>query len=334
MSSPDDNATWTLIDQEIGVWHLLERGGELYLQARYSVGSVIDTSVLFLLNDDERAALDEGGYDYLGGLARQVQQSGYPVGGESSPFHDRDLYRGPAQTPERERLWGEVWAAIEGRQLRRPTAFRYPRRFELARRQAIGDPPYLDVDEAREAYAAGNALAVISGDDGSTVVPRWYLSISAKGFRFTLTFYSDLGSSIRQATWERDGDDLRRVRTVDLFHPDGDLGRNVPWINLPYVDRVYAANGTVTVTWSPPGRISGETEESRQRNRELPSFAAGPTHGQNGPVHTVRGVPAVCQPVPAFDAWQPFVDASAPEELERFGPGALAAAKAYSAARP
>lgn len=325
---------WTLIDQELGVWQLLEREGVLHLQVRYSVGSAIDTAVLFPLDDDERAALDEGGYDYLAALARQVQSSGYPVGDESSPFHERDLYGGSAQTPERERLWDEVWAAIEGRQLHRAAGFRYPRSFELARRQAIGDPPYLDVDEARAAHAAGQALTVISSEDGSNGTPQWYLRVSAKGFRFTLTFYSDLGTSIRQVSWERDGDDVRRVRTVDLFHPDGDPGRDVAWIDVPYVDRVYAANGTVTVTWSPPGRISGETEESRQRNRELPSFAAGPTHGENGPVHTVRGVPAVRQPVPAFDAWQPLVDASAPEELERFGPGALTAAKAYSAARP
>jgi hypothetical protein len=152
---------WTLIDQELGVWQLLEREGGLYLQVRYSVGSAIDTAVLFPLDDDERAALDEGGYDYLAALARQVQSSGYPAGDESSPFHERDLYGGSAQTPERERLWDEVWAAIEGRQLHRAAGFRYPRSFELARRQAIGDPPYLDVDEARAAHAAGQALTVI-----------------------------------------------------------------------------------------------------------------------------------------------------------------------------
>lgn len=291
-------------------------------------GCRLDASALVRLDEAECTALDAGGYDYLGSLAREIEASAPWLA--ESPFHARDLY----QQPDQKRLWDEVWAAIKGRPLHRAAGFRYPRSFELARRQAIGDPPYLDVDEARAAHAVGQALTVISSEDGSNGTPRWYLRVSAKGFRFTLTFYSDLGTSIRQVTWERDGDDLRRVRTVDLFHPDGDPGRDVAWIDLPYVDRVYAANGTVTVTWSPPGRISGETEESRQRNRELPPFAAGPTHGQNGPVHTVRGVPAVRQSVPAFDAWQPLVDASAPEELERFGPGALAAAKAYSAARP
>jgi hypothetical protein len=211
---------------------------------------------------------------------------------------------------------------------------RYPTGIEVSKLEAMGDPPYLDVLEARELYDAGRALDVISGADGAGGVPQWYLQVSAKGFRFVLTFYSDVGTTIRKVTWERDGDDLRLVRTTDLFHPDGDPGRDVPWIDLPYVDRVYSAKGVVTVTWSPPGRISGQTEASRQRNRELPSFAAGPTHGENGPVHTVRDVPVVRRAVPVFDAWQPLLDASAPDDLVRFGAAATEAAMAYARARP
>lgn len=213
-------------------------------------------------------------------------------------------------------------------------AFRYPRSFELSRRQAMGDPPYLDLLEARELYAAGRALDVIPGADGASGLPTWHLHVSSKGFRFVLTFCSELGTPIRKVTWERDGDDLRLVRTTDLFHPEGDPGRVVAWIGLPYVDRVYSPQGVATVTWSPPGRISGVTEESRRRNRELPSFAAGPTHGENGPVHTVRGVPVVRCAVPDLDGWQPLLDASAPEDLVRFGAAATEAAKAYSRARP
>lgn len=104
---------WSLIDQSVGTWQLLERDGELYLQARYSVGFSIDTSLLMLLTAEECAELDLGGYDYLDGLARQVQVNGYPIGDEPSFYHDRDLYKGP----DGERLREEVRAAVEGRDL-------------------------------------------------------------------------------------------------------------------------------------------------------------------------------------------------------------------------
>lgn len=211
---------------------------------------------------------------------------------------------------------------------------RYPASFDIVRLAPIGEPAYLDVDEAHCDYLDEQMISVVPDDLSDAGKPAWHLNVSAKRFRFVLTFYSDAGAPLRKVTWEREGDELVLRRTVDLFYPEGDPGRPVPWVEIPYVDREYSARGTVTVTHAPPGRVSGVTKAEQKRARSLPSFAGGAPEGRNGPVHTVGGLPAVKLPLPAFGHWGALLEASAPEDLLRLGPGAAEAAAAYAAADP
>lgn len=94
------------VDHEPGLCFLVARQGELLLQARYVISSMIDDSALIRLDEDETEAYRAGGHDYLVQLARTIHD-GSPHR-ETSPFHDRDLFRGP----DRERWRAEVSAAI------------------------------------------------------------------------------------------------------------------------------------------------------------------------------------------------------------------------------
>ncbi len=81
------------VDHEPGAWFLVEQQGTLYLDARYSYSAVVDDSALVRLDESELAAYRAGGHDYLSELATRIHDSG-PYQQES-PYHRRDLYRGP-----------------------------------------------------------------------------------------------------------------------------------------------------------------------------------------------------------------------------------------------
>ena len=81
------------VDHEPGAWFLVERRGELHLDARYSAGPYIDGSVLVRLDDAELAGYWGGGHDALTDLARRIE--GTAPWTEQSPYYARDLYRGP-----------------------------------------------------------------------------------------------------------------------------------------------------------------------------------------------------------------------------------------------
>ncbi len=81
------------LDHEPGSWFLVEQHGDLYLDSRYTVSSMIDDSCLIRLNDTERLAYDEAGRDSLTDLARRIDSSSPHR--EESPFHLRDLRRYP-----------------------------------------------------------------------------------------------------------------------------------------------------------------------------------------------------------------------------------------------
>ncbi len=211
-------------------------------------------------------------------------------------------------------------------------AFRYPRSFDVVRLEALGDPPYLDVEEAEITWLDGQMLDVLPAG-AAEAKPAWHLNISASAFRFSLTFFSSLGTPVRKVAWEHDGELLHLRTTVDLFHPDGDPAGPVAWIDIPYVEREFTPTGVVRVTFAPPGRGSGATKEKRARDRRLPSFAGGMPEGRNGGVHTRRGVAVPRLPMPGFGAWEGVVEASVPDELVRFGAGAAAAARAFADAR-
>lgn len=80
------------VDHEPGAWFLIRRGGELYLDARYSYSAAIDDSALILLDASEVKAYRTGGHDALADLAGEIHDSA-PYTKESR-FYARDLYRG------------------------------------------------------------------------------------------------------------------------------------------------------------------------------------------------------------------------------------------------
>lgn len=209
---------------------------------------------------------------------------------------------------------------------------RYPTGFEVSKLVAMGDPPYLGDDQAHAHYDGGRALQVISEASGTLA---WYMFISAERFEFDVTFYSETGTPVRKVIWRRDDGCLRCVETVDLFYPEGDPGRPMAWVDITNVTREFSSKGAMTVTYAPPGRVSGAGgKRPKKRERPLPSFAGGEPQGRNGRQHTVRDVGVRRILVPEFGRWEHLLAASAPETLTRFGAGADRAAEAYADSVP
>lgn len=94
------------VDHEPGAWFLVTARGELFLEARYVVSSVVDDVALVRLTAAEVAAYRDRGRDHLSDLARHLHDHGPHR--EDSPFRERDLYRGP----DARGLRDEVAAAI------------------------------------------------------------------------------------------------------------------------------------------------------------------------------------------------------------------------------
>ncbi|MFJ2370762.1 hypothetical protein [Microbacterium sp. NPDC087665] len=182
------------------------------------------------------------------------------------------------------------------------TSFRYPNQFETSRLEAIGDPPYLDSDDARGRYSEGKSLRVV--DDGNPTA--WFLLVSPKRHRFTLTFYAATGTPIREVTWEDDGGSLFCRRIIDLFYPDGDPGRRVPYSEVFTVTQQISTDRIVTVTLASP---LGDDEF-----REV----------------TLDSDDGFRRAVPEFGEWAPLLAASTPPDLERFGLDALDAVTAFA----
>jgi hypothetical protein len=174
----------------------------------------------------------------------------------------------------------------------------------------IGDPPYLDLDQAHRDYAERHAVNAVPEELSAAGKPAWYLSIGPRGFRYTATFYSELGTPLRDVTWERDGERIVLRTTKDLFYPDGDPGRKVPYSQVTSVTREFATDGIVVVSVSSP-----DTPESSR---------------QVGGIATEN----LAVPVPEFGEWDELLRRSAPAEVERFGAGAAAAAREYAASAP
>lgn len=80
------------VDHQPGAWFLVEQQGDLYLQARYIITSMLDDSTLIRLDESEVEAYRTGGHDYISKLARRIHD-GSPHK-EESPFYQRGLYRG------------------------------------------------------------------------------------------------------------------------------------------------------------------------------------------------------------------------------------------------
>ena len=63
-----------VVDTENWAWFLFEHEGHLYLDA-YCNMSAFGYTFMIQLNDDERAAYDAGGHQYLNRLAHEIHYS-------------------------------------------------------------------------------------------------------------------------------------------------------------------------------------------------------------------------------------------------------------------
>ena len=173
--------------------------------------------------------------------------------------------------------------------------FEYPTGVDFHTLTPVGDPPYFSADAARELYDTGKPLEVLRGGE-----PReWLLRVSPRHHRFSVTYYSDRGTPLRDVTWESDGDDLLRRKTIDLFYPDGDPARRLPYVEIISVTHNLSADGVVGVTLATP---IGDDEFREVTGVTLASFRTT---------------------VPAFGEWDALVAAGAPPTLERFGLDAI-----------
>lgn len=185
-------------------------------------------------------------------------------------------------------------------------AARYPRSFEIYRLEALDDEPgispYYEVDQAGQRYGEGRGLSIVPEAEP----PSWYLRISAGRRRFSLTFYNERKTPLRQVTWERVDDGLFCRETLDVFYPKGDPGGRLPFIHLVTVAQEISTDGVLVVTVSSP--VADDDV------REVDGL---PTEGLQ-------------LPMPSFGDWAPIIAASAPADLDRFGTGAVDAALAYA----
>jgi len=94
------------VNHEPGSWFLVRKGEELYLDARYSAGALIDSSALIHLDESELAEYRTHGPAYLSRLTGQIHESAPYQDG--SPYYARDLYRRPDGSQPRK----DVSAAI------------------------------------------------------------------------------------------------------------------------------------------------------------------------------------------------------------------------------
>lgn len=105
------------VDHKPGGWFLVEQQGSFYLQARYSYSAVIDDSALIRLDESEIEAYRAGGHDYLSALAMRIHNSAPYT--EKSPYHSRDLFRGPEAKAYREAVGAAIvnhtWIAQQRR---------------------------------------------------------------------------------------------------------------------------------------------------------------------------------------------------------------------------
>ena len=176
-----------------------------------------------------------------------------------------------------------------------PRDARYPVRLDIFKLVPLGDPSYFTDEQARVTHAAGDALSVLPPEDP----PRWSLRISKQQLSFTVQYYTATGVPIRIAEWEvRDGH-LLCARTIDLFYPDGDPGRRVPFADVVTVTRRVYADGVAEVTVVTPIEVDE--------------------------CHVLERFPMadLQQRIPSFGDWDLLVDAADPPETNRFGIDAL-----------
>jgi len=179
------------------------------------------------------------------------------------------------------------------------TSVLYPRRFEIYRLEALGDNPYLPDDEAHEQYEQGRGLTVVPAGDPIS----WTLDVSAKAFRFTVSFHTSRKKLVRRVTWEQVDGMLVRRRIVDRFYPAGE--EQVPLVDVITVTQDISTDGVLELTVRTPGRDDEFTQVDGAIADELR------------------------EPVPEFGDWHPLVEASRPDEVTRTGDGAAAAAQAH-----
>ncbi|OCJ53220.1 hypothetical protein A6U92_24980 [Agrobacterium rubi] len=89
-----------VLDNEPWLWHLLEDGDILYLDATCS-HSAVDYSVIIVLNEAERAAYEAKGRTYLNTLAHDIHYSAPGVIGSQSPFKSRNLKMSDKEVAEK-----------------------------------------------------------------------------------------------------------------------------------------------------------------------------------------------------------------------------------------
>lgn len=179
-------------------------------------------------------------------------------------------------------------------------AIRYPNRFEVFRLEAQGEPPYIEPNAARQLYEAGKGLNVVP--DGQP--PAWFLHVSAKRYRFAVTYYTPSKTPLRAVTWEREDGELLCRRTVDLFYPDGDPRGRVRYQDLFSVTQDVSADGVLGVSLSSP--------LDDDRFQEVTGV-------------TLDGFRLA---MPAFGDWNQLIALGAPADVDRFGLEAIDAAVA------
>ncbi|SDD77533.1 hypothetical protein SAMN05216270_107173 [Glycomyces harbinensis] len=105
------------VDHEPGAWFLVEKQGGLFLDARYSYNTMLDDSALIRLDETELKSYRARGRDAISALAKRLADNA-PYK-EESPFHQRDLFRGPGGKQYREAVTAAIvnhtWLAQQRR---------------------------------------------------------------------------------------------------------------------------------------------------------------------------------------------------------------------------
>jgi hypothetical protein len=161
---------------------------------------------------------------------------------------------------------------------------------------------WIPAEEARQHYLSPPGLTVASAELRADRTPAWQVRINPTGW-FRFAFHGELGTPLREATWEPVEGRLVLRETRDLFYPEGDPGHRVPYAMVTSVRREFFGDGVAKVELSSP-----DLDETR----------------------TLDGVDPLSTDLPSFGQWAEITRASSPDAADRFGPDAVSAARSFA----
>ncbi|MFT3798263.1 hypothetical protein [Microbacterium sp.] len=173
------------------------------------------------------------------------------------------------------------------------------------------DHPFYTPEEARQRYSEGKLITFVPNErppawSFTAMSSRWD-TFDGDNYHVRGAFYTPEKTPLRQVQWATVEGVLVCRQVIDVFYPEGNPKRRVPFMSVVTVTQDFGTDGVALIT------VSSPLEEDVVRE--------------------VSGVLAPTVAVPQFGRWEALVAASAPPVVERFGWDAITAAKEFADSR-